>query len=162
MEILVTGGAGFIGSNTVEALLARGERVIALDNFNDYYNPERKHRNVAPFMSHPNFRLVHADLRDRAALEHLFTTEPIRRIIHIAAMAGPRPSVENPSLYEEVNVRGTLNILEAARKTGRRPFVLFTSTNKVYGRMGNRSLIIQNQYHGMNKQKVRFPEILIN
>src|SRR6266511_180690 len=104
MEILVTGGAGFIGSHTVEALLARGDRVIALDNFNDYYSPERKHKNVAPFMSNPNFRLVHADLRDSAALEHLFTTEPIRRIIHLAAMAGPRPSVENPSLYEEVNV----------------------------------------------------------
>src|SRR2546425_10070830 len=80
MEILVTGGAGFIGSHTVETLLARGERVIALDNFNTYYDPERKHRNVAPFMSNPNFRLVHADLRDRVTLEHLFTTEPIRRI----------------------------------------------------------------------------------
>ena len=66
MEILVTGGAGFIGSNTVEALLARGERVIALDNFNDYYSPDRKHRNVAPFVKNPNFRLVHADLRQRS------------------------------------------------------------------------------------------------
>src|SRR5438876_2538420 len=132
MEILVTGGAGFIGSNTVEALLARGERVIALDNFNDYYNPERKHRNVAPFMSHPNFRLVHADLRDRAALEHLFTTEPIRRIIHLGAMAGPRPSVENPSIYEEVNVKGTLNLLVLAIKQCVQHFV-YASSSSVYG-----------------------------
>jgi UDP-glucuronate 4-epimerase len=132
MEILVTGGAGFIGSHTVEALLARGERVIALDNFNDYYSPERKHRNVAPFMSNPNFRLVHTDLRDRAALEHLFTTEPIRRIVHLAAMAGPRPSVDNPALYEEVNVRGTLNLLELAVRQGVHHFV-FGSSSSVYG-----------------------------
>jgi UDP-glucuronate 4-epimerase len=132
MEILVTGGAGFIGSHTVEALLARGERVIALDNFNTYYDPARKHRNVAPFMGNPNFRLVHADLRDRVTIEHLFTTEPIRRIIHLAAMAGPRPSVENPSLYEDVNVKGTLNLLEIAVKQGVQHFVL-ASSSSVYG-----------------------------
>lgn len=132
MEILVTGGAGFIGSHTVEALLARGDRVIALDNFNDYYNPEYKHSNVAPFIGNPNFRLVHADLRDRPALERLFTTEPIRRIIHLAAMAGPRPSVENPSLYEEVNVKGTLNLVELAVKQGVQHFV-YASSSSVYG-----------------------------
>jgi UDP-glucuronate 4-epimerase len=132
VEILVTGGAGFIGSHTVEALLARGERVIALDNFNTYYDPTRKHQNVAPFMGNPNFRLVHADLRDRVSLEYLFTTEPIRRIIHLAAMAGPRPSVENPSLYEEVNVKGTLNLLELAVKQGVQHFVL-ASSSSVYG-----------------------------
>jgi UDP-glucuronate 4-epimerase len=133
LEILVTGGAGFIGSNTVEALLARGERVIALDNFNDYYNPERKHQNVAPFLGNPNFRLVHADIRDRATLERLFTTEPIRRIVHIAAMAGPRPSVENPTIYNDVNVSGTLNLLELAVKQGVQHFV-FASSSSVYGR----------------------------
>jgi UDP-glucuronate 4-epimerase len=133
MEILVTGGAGFIGSHTVEALLARGERVIALDNFNTYYDPERKHRNIAPFIDNPNFRLVHADIRDRATLEHLFTTEPIRRIVHLAAMAGPRPSVENPGLYEDVNVKGTLNLLELAVKQGVQHFV-FASSSSVYGR----------------------------
>src|SRR4051794_38526828 len=132
MEILVTGGAGFIGSHTVEALLARGERVIALDNFNTYYDPTRKHSNVAMFMSPPTFRLVHADLRDRVTLEHLFTTEPIRRIIHLAAMAGPRPSVENPSLYEDVNIKGTLNLLELAVKQGVQHFV-FGSSSSVYG-----------------------------
>src|SRR5687767_15209362 len=102
MEILVTGGAGFIGSHVVEALLARGERVIALDNFNDYYSPDRKRLNVAPYLDNPLFRLVQGDIRDRDMLEHLFSTEPIRRIVHIAAMAGVRASVENPPLYEEV------------------------------------------------------------
>src|SRR5205085_8305387 len=110
-------------------LLARGERVIALDNFNEYYDPQRKHRNVAPFVGNPNFRLVHADVRDRTALEHLFTTEPIRRIVHLAAMAGPRPSVENPALYEEVNVRGTLNLLEWAVRQGVKKFVYASSSS---------------------------------
>jgi UDP-glucuronate 4-epimerase len=132
MEILVTGGAGFIGSHTVEALLARGERVIALDNFNDFYDPERKRRNVAPFLSNPNFRLVQGDIRDRTMLEHLFTTEPIRRIVHIAAMANPRFSIKNPQLYEEVNVTGTLNLVELAVRQGVQHFV-FASSSSIYG-----------------------------
>jgi len=133
METLVTGGAGFIGSHTVEALLARGDRVIALDNFNDFYDPERKRRNVAPFLSNPNFRLVTGDVRDRAMLEHLFTTEPIRRIIHIAAMANPRFSVQNPALYEEVNVKGTLNLVELSVRQGVQHFV-FASSSSIYGK----------------------------
>ena len=132
MEILVTGGAGFIGSHTVEALLARGERVIALDNFNDFYDPERKRRNVAPFLSNPNFRLVQGDIRDRTMLEHLFTTEPIRRIVHIAAMANPRFSIKDPLLYNEVNVTGTLNLVELAVRQGVQHFV-FASSSSIYG-----------------------------
>ncbi len=132
MEILVTGGAGFIGSHTVEALLARGERVIALDNFNDFYDPERKRRNIAPFLSNPNFRLVQGDIRDRTMLEHLFTTEPIRRIVHIAAMANPRFSIKDPLLYEEVNVTGTLNLVEIAVRQGVQHFV-FASSSSIYG-----------------------------
>src|SRR5688500_17922324 len=123
MEILVTGGAGFIGSHIVEALLARGERVIALDNFNDFYDPERKRRNVARFLSNPNFRVVSADIRDRAMLEHLFSTEPIRRIVHIAAMANPRFSIKDPLLYNEVHVTGTLNLVELAVRQGVQHFV---------------------------------------
>ncbi|MEO6457032.1 MAG: NAD-dependent epimerase/dehydratase family protein [Chloroflexia bacterium] len=132
MEILVTGGAGFIGSHTVEALLARGERVIALDNFNDFYDPERKRRNIAPFLSNPNFRLVQGDIRDRTMLEHLFTTEPIRRIVHIAAMANPRFSIKDPLLYNEVNVVGTLNLVELAVRQGVQHFV-FASSSSIYG-----------------------------
>jgi UDP-glucuronate 4-epimerase len=133
METLVTGGAGFIGSHVVEALLARGERVIALDNFNDYYSPDRKRLNVMPYLENPLFRLVQGDVRDRAMLEQLFSTEPIRRIVHIAAMAGVRSSVENPPLYEEVNVRGTLNLAEIALRQGVQHFV-FASSSSVYGK----------------------------
>lgn len=132
MEILVTGGAGFIGSHVVETLLGRGERVIALDNFNDYYEPDRKRRNVAPFLTNPNFRLVTGDVRDKELLEHLFTTEPIRRIVHLAAMAGVRASLKNPALYEEVNVRGTLNLLDVAVRQGVQHFV-HASSSSVYG-----------------------------
>jgi UDP-glucuronate 4-epimerase len=132
MEILVTGAAGFIGSHTVEALLARGKRVIALDNFNDYYDPERKRRNIAPFLENPNFRLVMGDVRDRDMLEHLFTTEPIRRVVHLAAMAGVRASLKNPELYEAVNVRGTLNLLELSVRQGVQHFV-YASSSSVYG-----------------------------
>ncbi|MDQ6695530.1 MAG: GDP-mannose 4,6-dehydratase [Chloroflexota bacterium] len=132
MEILVTGGAGFVGSHTVEALLARGERVIALDNFNDYYSPDRKRRNIMPFLDNPNFRMVTGDIRDLALLEHLFTTEPIRRVIHLAAMAGVRSSIKDPLLYEEVNVRGTMNLLELAVKQGVVNFV-HASSSSVYG-----------------------------
>lgn len=133
METLVTGGAGFIGSHTVEALLARGDRVIALDNFNDFYDPERKHRNIAPFLSNPNFRIVSGDVRDCSMLEHLFTTEPIRRIIHIAAMANPRFSVQHPELYEEVNVKGTLNLVDLAVRQGVQHFV-YASSSSIYGK----------------------------
>jgi UDP-glucuronate 4-epimerase len=132
MEILVTGAAGFIGSHTVEALLARGKRVIAIDNFNDYYDPERKRRNIAPFLENPNFRLVMGDVRDRAMLEHLFTTEPIRRVVHLAAMAGVRASLKNPELYEDVNVKGTLNLLELSVRQGVQHFV-YASSSSVYG-----------------------------
>jgi UDP-glucuronate 4-epimerase len=132
MEILVTGAAGFIGSHTVEALLSRGKRVIALDNFNDYYDPERKRRNIAPFLENPNFRLVMGDVRDRDMLEHLFTTEPIRRVVHLAAMAGVRASLKNPELYEDVNVRGTLNLLELSVRQGVQHFV-YASSSSVYG-----------------------------
>ena len=83
MEILVTGGAGFIGSSTVEALLARGERVIALDNFNDYYSPERKRRNLDGAARHPNFLLVEGDIRDASAVERIFRREPVEKVVHI-------------------------------------------------------------------------------
>ncbi len=132
MSILVTGGAGFIGSNTVEALLARGDKVVALDNFNSYYAPECKHRNIAPFLDNPNFRLVEGDVRDRALLEQLFTEEPIKRVVHLAAMAGVRFSIKDPELYERVNVGGTQNLVELAIKHEVENFV-HASSSSVYG-----------------------------
>lgn len=132
MSILVTGGAGFIGSHTVEALLARGERVVALDNFNKYYDPQRKRSNVAPFMDNPDFRLVEGDVRDRDTLEGLFTGERIERVVHLAAMAGVRFSIKDPELYERVNVGGTQNLVELAIKHEVENFV-HASSSSVYG-----------------------------
>ncbi len=132
MPVLVTGGAGFIGSHTVATLLARGDSVVALDNFNNYYSPERKRRNVAPFLGNSNFKLIVGDIRDQALVEQLFATEDIRRVVHLAAMAGPRPSVQNPQLYEEVNVKGTLNLLEASVRRDVEHFV-YASSSSVYG-----------------------------
>ncbi len=132
MKILVTGGAGFIGSHTVDALLAQGDEVVCVDNFNDYYNPERKHKNIEHAGHSPAFRLYEADVRDFEAMARLFAAEKPHKVLHLAAMAGVRNSVEFPLLYEEVNVRGTLNVLELAARHGVANFVL-ASTSSVYG-----------------------------
>src|SRR5215212_3848124 len=114
MRYLVTGGAGFIGSHLADALLARGDEVICVDNFNDYYSPARKRRNIAAALDRPGYTLVEADFCDLAAMQQVFATYRPAKIAHIGGMAGPRPSVERPLLYEEVNIRGTLNLLELA------------------------------------------------
>lgn len=132
MRYLVTGGAGFIGSHLCDALLARGDEVVCLDNFNDYYSPARKRRNIAPALARPGFTLVEADFRDHAAVEALFATHRPDKVAHLGGMAGPRPSMDNPALYEDVNVRGSLNILTLAGKAGVRGLVL-ASTSSVYG-----------------------------
>jgi UDP-glucuronate 4-epimerase len=132
MRYLVTGGAGFIGSHLADALLARGDEVVCLDNFNDYYSPDRKHRNTVSARENSRYTMVEADFRDVAAIEQLFATYRPERVAHLGAMAGPRPSVERPLLYEEVNVRGTVNLLEQARKHAVQGFV-FASTSSVYG-----------------------------
>ena len=111
MRYLITGGAGFIGSHLCEALLNAGHEVVALDNFNDYYSPERKRRNVLSAQSHPAYTLVEADIRDIDALERVFQEQRPQRIAHLAAMANPRFSLRFPLLYEEVNVRGSLNLM---------------------------------------------------
>ncbi len=131
-RVLVTGGAGFIGSHTTQALLDRGEEVICLDNFNDYYDPARKRKNVAPFEGQPAYRLYEGDIRDTEALEALFAAERPNKVIHIAAMANVRYSIQHPELYESVNVRGLLNTLDAARRYGVSNFV-FASSSSVYG-----------------------------
>jgi len=132
MKILVTGGAGFIGSHTTEALLDRGDEVVCLDNFNDYYTPQRKYANVAPLLKRSGYALIEGDVRDSDTLERLFETHKPERIIHIAAMAGVRYSIQHPELYESVNVRGTLNVLEAARRFDVEN-VVFASTSSIYG-----------------------------
>ncbi|GAB4428822.1 MAG: GDP-mannose 4,6-dehydratase [Chloroflexi bacterium OHK40] len=133
MTYLVTGGAGFIGSHVVDALLRRGERVVAVDNFIAYYDPARKRRNLAPALAHPGFTLAEADIRDAEALAAIFTAHRPQRVIHLAAMPGPRPSIANPALYEAVNVGGTVHLLELARRFDVLGFLL-ASTSSVYGR----------------------------
>ncbi len=130
--MLVTGGAGFIGSNLTARLLRAGHEVVCLDNFCDYYDPALKRANLQPFLSHPGFTLVEADLRDQSALEETFRRHDCRTVVHLAAQPGVRLSLENPSLYMEINVQGTLNILELMR---RRPesYLLFASSSSVYG-----------------------------
>jgi UDP-glucuronate 4-epimerase len=132
MKILVTGGAGFIGSHLVDALLARGDEVVCVDNFNDYYSPERKRKNLEKATASPAFHLYEVDVRDFAALARVFAVEEPQKVLHLAAMAGVRNSVREPLLYEEVNVRGTLNLLEVAAQHGVANFVL-ASTSSVYG-----------------------------
>ncbi|MFV9504608.1 MAG: NAD-dependent epimerase/dehydratase family protein [Oscillochloridaceae bacterium umkhey_bin13] len=133
MSYLVTGGAGFIGSHLVEALLRRGEQVVALDNFTPYYDPARKRRNLAWAMSQPGFQLVEADLRDAEALANLFATYRPHKVAHLAAMPGPRPSIADPALYQQVNVGGSVHLFELARRYEVAAFVM-ASTSSVYGR----------------------------
>lgn len=132
MEILVTGGAGFIGSHLVERLLGRGDRVVVMDNLNDYYDPRVKERNLAAARASSNLTFVKGDILDTVLLENICKGRTYDVIVHLAARAGVRASLEQPMLYEEVNCRGTLNMLELARKHGIRRFV-FASSSSVYG-----------------------------
>ncbi len=132
MKVLLTGAAGFIGSHLGEALVARGDRVVGLDNFNDYYNPARKWRNVARLLEHSSFSLAEGDIRDEQLVAGLFERERPDKVIHLAAMAGVRYSVEHPELYAQVNVAGTAVLLEQARRHGVKSFLL-ASSSSVYG-----------------------------
>lgn len=132
MNLLVTGGAGFIGSHLAARRLERGDRVVVLDDFNDFYDPALKRANVAGFASHPRYRLVEGDIRDRALVFRTFAEEGFDAVAHLAARAGVRPSLSQPVLYEEVNCVGTLHLLEAAVRYGR-PLFVFASSSSVYG-----------------------------
>jgi len=131
-HIVVTGGAGFIGSHVCEALLDRGDKVVALDNFDPYYAPAIKRGNVAWALRQPRYRLVEGDIRDPQALEEAFGDGQVDGVIHLAARAGVRPSIVDPLLYDSVNVFGTTCILEEARRRGIKSFV-FGSSSSVYG-----------------------------
>lgn len=132
MKILVTGAAGFIGKHTAEALLKRGDTVFGLDNFNDYYPPEIKKRNVKELQNYKNFKMIKGDILDKNLLEELFKNEKFDKVCHLAARAGVRPSIQDPFLYEEVNIRGTLNLLDLSKKFQIKNFV-FASSSSVYG-----------------------------
>jgi UDP-glucuronate 4-epimerase len=130
MNALVTGGAGFIGSHVVERLLDRGDRVTIIDDFNDFYNPTVKRRNVAPFAQ--RVRVIDGDICDAATLRDIFQRERFDAVVHLAARAGVRPSLAQPQLYTRVNIVGTQNLLELAREFGVAKFV-FGSSSSVYG-----------------------------
>ncbi|HZI93057.1 MAG TPA: NAD-dependent epimerase/dehydratase family protein [Patescibacteria group bacterium] len=133
--ILVTGGAGFIGSHVVGRLLARGDSVLVLDSFDNYYDPAIKRRNLRAAIGDAatsRFALVEADIRDTTAIGEVFAGNDIDAVVHLAARAGVRPSIEAPLLYDEVNVKGTNNLLEACRRHGVRRFI-FGSSSSVYG-----------------------------
>jgi UDP-glucuronate 4-epimerase len=131
-KILVTGGAGFIGSHLVDALLARGDEVMVIDNFNDFYNPEEKRSNLEKHLDNPNFQLHEIDICDAAQIRTAIELNTPEVLIHLAARAGVRPSIEEPLLYEETNIRGTMNLLEAVKNIGLKNFI-FASSSSVYG-----------------------------
>jgi UDP-glucuronate 4-epimerase len=131
-KILVTGGAGFIGSHVSRRLLSRGDAVVCLDDFNDFYDPAIKRANQAELERNAAWRLVEGDIRDEALVDRLFAGERFDAVIHLAARAGVRPSLKEPILYEDVNCIGTLRLLEAARRHGP-PRFTFASSSSVYG-----------------------------
>ena len=128
----MTGGAGFIGSHLVDRLLERGEQVVCVDDFNDFYDPQIKRLNIREHLASPAYRLVETDIRNEAAMSAIFQSYAIDKIIHLAARAGVRPSLADPLLYEDVNVRGSMILLELAKKHGVKQFV-FASSSSVYG-----------------------------
>ena len=132
MKILVTGGAGFIGSSVAEKLLARGDEVVVIDCFDEFYDPKIKRRNIEAALKNPAYKLVEGDIRDLELLKGLFRREKFDRVFHLAARAGVRPSIADPLLYEDVNVRGTMNLLEAARENSL-PGFIFASSSSIYG-----------------------------
>ena len=128
----ITGAAGFIGSTLSESLLKLGNRVIAVDNFCDFYNPKIKENNIKKLIENPNFKLYRNDIRDRQAIKRIFDENKIDIVMNLAAMAGVRPSIENPILYQEVNCLGLQNILEEMREHNVKNGV-FASSSSVYG-----------------------------
>lgn len=131
-KVIVTGAAGFIGSHVVEALLARGDIVVGFDNFDSFYDPDLKRANLAEAMLHPSFELVEGDVRDAAAMRRVIDAFRPDAIVHLAARAGVRPSIQDPALYAAVNVLGTTVLLDAARaaKISR---LIIASSSSVYG-----------------------------
>jgi UDP-glucuronate 4-epimerase len=131
-RVLVTGAAGFIGSTLVDRLLAEGREVVGLDSFDPFYAEEQKQRNLAAALQSSDFQLVRGDIRSADTVASLFSETRFDSVVHLAALAGVRPSLERPAVYADVNVHGTSVVLEAAAKHGN-PRVVFASSSSVYG-----------------------------
>jgi UDP-glucuronate 4-epimerase len=133
-NVLITGGAGFIGSTLADRLIQTGDRVTVLDNFNDFYNPSAKRDNVAHQLGGDNYKLVEGDLRNEETMRDLFDScGPFDVVVHLAAMAGVRPSLEKPTLYMDVNVLGTQRLLDQMIRTNAKARLVFGSSSSVYG-----------------------------
>ncbi len=132
MNYLITGGAGFIGSNLADKLLADGHDIVVVDNFNDYYDVAIKESNVAQHKNNPNYKLYRADIENEKTLRPIFKKHQFDAVIHLAARAGVRPSLERPMDYVKTNILGTVNILENMRESGVKKLVI-ASSSSVYG-----------------------------
>ncbi len=132
-HFLVTGGAGFIGSNLVDLLLKRGDTVTVVDNFDPFYPRATKLANLRDAAAHPNFQLIDADIRDATRIEAVLSEVRPDAIVHLAARAGVRPSIDDPAGYAAVNVQGTVNLLVAACRLDPRPKFVYASSSSVYG-----------------------------
>jgi UDP-glucuronate 4-epimerase len=143
MKMLVTGAAGFIGSHTAQRLLAQGHEVVGLDNLNDYYDVTLKQARLARLTPLPGFRFEKMDIADEAAMRALFARERFVRVVHLAAQAGVRYSLEQPHAYVQSNITGTLNVLEGCRHNGVEHLV-YASTSSVYGANTNMPFSVHN------------------
>jgi len=137
MNIVVTGGAGFIGSHLCEKLISMGSKIICIDSFSDFYDPVIKEDNISEIVTSRHFKLYRSDITSFDRVEKIFSQAHIDMVIHLAARAGVRPSIQNPLLYEKVNILGTMNLLECCKKYNIPKFI-FASSSSVYG--GNKKL----------------------
>jgi len=140
-RVLITGGAGFIGSHLVDRLLELGDHVVVLDNFNNFYDPAVKRRNVSEHVKHPAYRLVEGDLRDTDDLKTVFADGAFDVVVHLAAMAGVRPSMQRPALYMDVNVSGTQRLLDIIVAANPKTRLVFGSSSSVYGKRSGESFL---------------------
>ncbi|MBN2417658.1 GDP-mannose 4,6-dehydratase [bacterium] len=132
MRFLVTGGAGFIGSHLSEKLIGDGHYVVCIDNFNDYYDPKVKRQNISELLDHDRYTLIEADILDTDRIDSAYSRFRFDAIVHLAARAGVRPSLQQPLLYEKVNIEGTMHLLDAAVRHDVAAFVM-ASSSSVYG-----------------------------
>ncbi len=132
-NVLVTGGAGFIGSHLVERLLERQDKLVVLDSFNDFYDPSIKRHNVASHLAHPNYKLIEGDLRSETDMDRVFSEAKFDVVVHLAAMAGVRPSMNDPALYMDINLVGTQKLIDRILQQSQPARLVFGSSSSVYG-----------------------------